>query len=46
MERPGERRKLVVETALRFRDLRATRIKVEVEHDGLPGRPAMDEQEI
>jgi hypothetical protein len=46
MERPGDRRKLEVETAVRLRDLRATKIQVEGEYEGLPGRPTMDVPEI
>ena len=46
MERPGDRRKLGVETAVLLRDLRATKIQVEGEHEGLRGRPTMDEREI
>jgi hypothetical protein len=46
MERPGDRRKLEVETALLFRDLRATKIQIEGEHEGLRCRPTVDETEI
>jgi hypothetical protein len=46
MERPGDRRKLGVEAAVRFRDLRATKIQVEGKHEGLLGRPTVDVPEI
>jgi hypothetical protein len=42
MERPVDRRKLGVETAVLLRDLRATKIQIEGEYEGLLGRPTMD----
>jgi hypothetical protein len=44
MERPGERRKLGGETAVLLRDLRATKVQVEGEYEGLPSRPAVNDQ--